>query len=333
MGSYAARINREAFVTPPEFRSLQAPVRHPATRVGGVRMELVRSGLETRLGRCYQQIPVRVMPPFSFDREPAALLYLINLTAGLLDGDAHLMEISAGVGTRAVVTGQSASRIHPAVSGFASQQWSVDVAEDACLVVLPGPAIPFQGTRFFQRARARLAPTANLVWGDIWLPGRYERGKISEKFQFEEIIQDFEVRREGRLLYRDRFNWSGPWTEQEMLWYWGNQMACGSLFATVPEPSVTSLTESSFRRSVFRLDTGCVSIRWCGAPSAVTEDLVRVTLLLAAEATAGRGAPAWLLESTDLSPNHWFSQPAVHNVDLCETLGPIEADQVPQLGA
>ena len=29
------------------------------------------------------------MPPFAFDDEPASLLYLINLTAGLLDGDGH----------------------------------------------------------------------------------------------------------------------------------------------------------------------------------------------------------------------------------------------------
>ena len=61
-------------------------------------MELVRYGGETRLGACYQQIPVRLMPPFSFDAEPASLLYLINLTAGLMDGDAHLIEITARAG-------------------------------------------------------------------------------------------------------------------------------------------------------------------------------------------------------------------------------------------
>lgn len=109
---------------------------------------------------------MRVLPPFSFDGEPAALLYLINLTAGLMDGDSHLMEIVARPGARAVVTGQSASRIHPALLGFARQQWALNVQEDACLVVLPGPAIPFQGTRFYQRGRAHLASTARLIWTD-----------------------------------------------------------------------------------------------------------------------------------------------------------------------
>src|SRR5262249_56944475 len=130
-------------------------------------------------------VPVRLMPPFVIDGEPASLLYLINLTAGLMDGDGHRVEIRARTGTRTLVTGQSATRVHPALASFATQQWSVDVEDDACLVVLPGPTIPFRGCRYFQRVRAELAPRARLIWGDIWLPGRYDRGSLSERFQFE----------------------------------------------------------------------------------------------------------------------------------------------------
>ncbi len=117
------------------------------------------------------------MPPFVFDAEPASLLYLINLTAGLMDGDGHLVEITARAGTRAVVTGQSATRVHPAVASYATQQWTVEVEDDACLVVLPGPTIPFRGSRYYQRGRVELAPRARLIWGDIWLAGRYDRGE------------------------------------------------------------------------------------------------------------------------------------------------------------
>ena len=214
MGSRATRITRDELVTPPEFRGLD-PAQHQAARVGGARIELVRAGDETRLGTCYQQVPVRLMPPFVFDDEPASLLYLINLTAGLMDGDGHLVQIKARAGTRCVVTGQSATRVHPAVASYATQQWSVEVEDDACLVVLPGPTIPFQGSRFFQRGRVDLAPRARLIWGDIWLAGRYDRGPMSERFQFERIVQDFEVRRAGRLIYRDRFRWDGPWTAED----------------------------------------------------------------------------------------------------------------------
>jgi urease accessory protein len=301
-------------VTPPEFRGLHLDASEVA-RIGGARVELTRIGDETRLGTCYQQIPVRVMPPFVLDNEPASLLYLINLTAGLLDGDGHQIEITAREGTRAVVTGQSATRIHPAVASFATQQWTVSVADDACLVVLPGPAIPFHGSRYFQRARVELAPSARLIWGDIWLPGRYDRGELSERFQFDQIVQDFEARRAGRLVYRDRFRWDGPWTAEDANWYFGGALAAASLFAAGPVAEILPEAGPGLKRSLFRLDTGESCMRWCGHPTAVTADLVRIALNLAAHWTIGALAPPWLLASSGLAPNHWFSTPPVKPSD------------------
>jgi urease accessory protein len=238
------------------------------------------------------------------------LLYLINLTAGLLDGDGHRLEITAREGTRAVVTGQSATRIHPAVSGYATQQWDVTVEDDACLVVLPGPAIPFRGSRYYQRGRVELAPRARLIWGDIWLAGRYDRGALSERFQFDRIVQDFEVRRSGELIFRDRFRWDGPWTPGEADWYFGGALASASLFVSGPMPQPIPEAGPALRRSALQLDTGDWCLRWCGHPSAVTTDLVDHAMRLAAISTGGGVAPPWLLASSGLAPTHWFSTPA-----------------------
>ncbi len=308
MGARAVRITRDELLTPPEFRDLHL-AEHQAGRIGGARIELVRIGEETRLGTCYQQVPVRLMPPFVIESEPASLLYLINLTAGLLDGDGHLIEITARPGSRAVVTGQSATRIHPAVDRYATQQWNVTVEDDACLVVLPGPAIPFRGSRYYQRGRVELAPRARLIWGDIWLAGRYDRGELSERFQFERIVQDFEARRSGRLVYRDRFRWDGPWTSDDADWYFGGALASASLFIAGPLPEALPGPGPALRRSVFRLDTGESCIRWCGHPAAVTADLVRNAMQIAASWTVGPDAPPWLLDSSGLASNHWFSTP------------------------
>ena len=191
------------------------------------------------------------------------------------------------------MTGQSATRIHPAVASYATQQWAVEVEDDACLVVLPGPAIPFRGSRYFQRGRVELAPRARLIWGDIWLPGRYDRGELSERFQFERIVQDFEVRRAGRLIYRDRFRWDGPWTAEDADWYWGGALAAASLFIAGPAPGcVCPRPARAFSRSVFRLDTGESCIRWCGHPAAVTATSCSIALRLAASWTVGPGCPA-----------------------------------------
>ena len=313
MGSRPVRITREELITPPEFRSLH-PTQHQSSRVGGARIELVRIGGETRLGTCYQQVPVRLMPTFIIENEPASLLYLINLTAGLMDGDGHLIEIVARTGTRCVVTGQSASRVHPATATYATQQWNVVVEDNACLVVLPGPTIPFRGARFFQRGRVELAPSARLIWGDIWLAGRYDRGAMSERFQFDRIIQDFEARRDSRLVYRDRFRWDGPWTSNYADWYFGGAMASASLFVAGPMNLVLEDPCKELRRSVFQLDSGDCCIRWCGHPSAVTSDLVKTALTLAARWTDSSDSPPWLLTSGDLAPNHWFSK-HIGNID------------------
>ena len=246
------------------------------------------------------------MPPFSVGAEPASLLYLITLSAGLMDGDGHLIEVAARSGTRALVTGQSASRIHPALSSYASQQWSVSVEDDAYLVVLPGPAIPFHGSRYYQRARVELAQTARLIWGDIWLAGRYDRGALSERFQFERIVQDFEARRAGDLIYRDRFRWDGPWSSNESGWYFGGELATASLFVAGPSPEIPPVLGPEFRRSTFQLGPELSCLRWYGQPSALPADVARVALTIAGSWTGGPEAPPWFLGSSELAPNHWF---------------------------
>lgn len=309
MGPRPARITRDEFLTPPEFGHLAA-AGHPAARVGGARIELVYRGGETRLGYCYQQVPIRLMPPLPIDDEPAALVYLITLTAGLMDGDAHLLELTARAGTRSVVTGQSATRVHPALKSHATQQWAVEVEDDACLVVLPGPTIPYAGCRYYQRGRVRLAPTARLIWGDLWMAGRYERGPLSERFAFERIVQDFAVHRGDDLVYRDRFCWNGPWTAEEAAWTFGGELAVGSLFVAGPIPeNLASSTSPRLRQAMFPLETGDTAMRWCGPPAAVTAALVEAALRIAGAWSGGPHSPPWLLDSTSLSPNHWFSRP------------------------
>ena len=305
MGTRSVRITREEVLTPPEFKGLES-IHHPAGRVGGARIELIRTDNTTRLGTCYQQIPVRLFPPFVFGSESASLLYLINLTAGLMDGDAHNIDVVARSGTRAVVTGQSATRIHPALKSFASQQWTIDVEDDAVVVVLPGPNIPFSGCKYYQRGRVNLAPRAKAIWGDIWLPGRYERAEISERFQFDTIVQDFEASRAGELIFRDRFCWNGPWTAEEAAWFFGGQLACGSLFIGGPLPESLPQANPAAGRSLFPLGPEGSCFRWCGDPSAVTTDLVSLAMHIAAAWTSGPQSRPWLLDSSSLSPNHWF---------------------------
>ncbi len=318
MGPRAIRVTSEDFLIPPEYRGYRLAERS-AGQVGGVRLGLVESGGRTVLGSCYQQVPLRVLPPFHFGDEPAALLYLLNPTAGLMDGDGHLIEIEAKAGACAVVTGQSATRVHPAVSSFATQQWRIRAAAGARLVVLPGPNIPYKGCRFHQRVRIDLEGDAQLIWADIWTPGRYERlGDLAEHYQFERIIQELEVHHDGVLVYRDRFDWQGPWDRETAAWYVGGgpNAASAGLFVTSEVAQAGSRSEpglghelASLRRAILTLDAGKTLIRWCGPAPELIAAVVREALGLAAGWTAEASSRPWLIGGHHLNPSHWFSVP------------------------
>jgi urease accessory protein len=305
MGASPARITAADFVTPPELRAWHLAAQ-PAGRVGGVRLELVAGPSGTALGRCYQQVPLRVLPPFRLAGAQPALLYLLNPTAGLLDGDAQRVEITARAGTRAVVTGQSATRIHPCLHGFATQQWSVRVEPGAVLVVLPGPAIPFRGCRYYQRVEIELEEDAGLVWGDLWLAGRYARGAASEQFQFALLVQDLLIHRQGRLVFRDRFCWRGPWDADTAAWHFGGALACGSLFVTGTMDAARVEMVGGLEGAVFPTAEGDTCLRWCGPPEQVTGAVVHGALRCGSVLGGCGGSQPWLLGEGVLAPNHWF---------------------------
>jgi urease accessory protein len=319
----STRITAADFVTPPEFHAWKL-ANEGAGRIGGLRLELNSTPDGTRLGDCYQQVPLRVLPTFRFATEPS-LLFLLNPTAGLMDGDGQFVHLTAHAGSRAVVAGQSATRIHPCSDGFSTQQWHVEVEPGAVLVVLPGPAIPFRGCRYYQRISIQLREGAGLVWGDLWLAGRYARGEVSERFQFETIVQDLTVKRGERLIFRDRFCWRGPWDADTAVWHFGDAPACGNLFVTglasggrkSPEETNVSdrpLASGDLRPplavdlrpplAVFPTAAGDVCYRWCGQTEAVIRALV--SLALRSAATIAGDEATWL-DGVDLAPAHWFT--------------------------
>lgn len=329
MGASATRISAADFVTPPELwdRRLAA---EGAGRIGGVRIELAavqggahgaecdplcapRAALRaprsarTQLAKCYQQVPLRVLPAFQFGPDQPALVYLLNPTAGLMDGDAQLVCVRAGMGSRAVLVGQSATRIHPCMRGFSTQQWHIQVDSGAVLAVLPGPTIPFRDCRYYQRVEIELAADAGLVWGDIWLAGRYAHGDSPEQFQFARLIQELTVCRGQTLVFRDRFGWHGPWEPPVAAWHFGTAPACGSLFATgsVCEPNLPA--PDSTARAIFPTAWGDTCMRWSGSSESVTASVVESALRLASLMAGGTPGKPWLLPDHHLAPNHWFS--------------------------
>jgi urease accessory protein len=310
MGQPATRITANDFLIPPELGEFQL-AGNTAGRIGGLRLELISDATETRFGDCYQQVPLRVFPPFRFEPARPALVYVVSPTAGLMDGDGQYVELSVRSGATAVVVGQSATRIHPCLHGFATQQWKIHVEAGAALTLLPGPAIPFRGCRYFQRIAVDLEAGARLFLGDIWLAGRYARGAASELFQFETIVQEILVHRQGRLIYRDRFCWRGPWDKSAIGWHFGDAPACGSCFVTGPASEGALPSDPAAKRASFTTAAGDTVLRWHGSSEAVTASVV--------QAAANAFRTGSCLTECNLAPCHWFSSPCQLQPDQNQT--------------
>jgi len=301
------RIVRADFPTPPELAD-RDPSAAPGEHVGGVRAELKLHDGDVHLGRSYHQNPLRILFPLSERPGGPALLYLINSTAGLLDGDGQLVELDVGPGVHLFATNQSAGRIHPCPTAHASSRFDLRVASGAVLCCLPGPTIPFAGSRFYQRTEIRLEPGASVVWGDILLPGRTHYARGPERFAFERMIQELRVVRDGRLVFHERFAWEGPWTDTEIAWHFGDAEASASIFISgefSPE-CLPALRDGEIAIQVTAAGDTCV--RLLGRdPEVLIATAARVALLAAAR-LAGDAEP-WFLGSDCLAPTHWFSTP------------------------
>ncbi len=290
-------------MTPPEFGHLRL-AGSPFGRIGGLRLRIQPGVGGASLAEHYQQVPLRVLPPFPIGEDGPALLYLLNPTAGLMDGDGQLVQADVAAGAAVLLAGQSATRLHPGLRGFSTQQWLLRVQEGGILIVLPGPAIPYEGCRYYQRVRVDLARGANLVWGDIWFSGRYARGLESEQFRFDMLIQDLAVRRQGHLIYRDRFSWRGPWNEETARWHFGPFPACASLFVTGDRRFHSG--RAAPHHAQFLTVSGETCFRWCGPSEQVVSNLVQSVFRIVPQLLGKRSEGFAQQVTNHLAPNHWF---------------------------
>ncbi len=302
-----ARIGRHDFPTPPEMAD-RDPGSAPSEHVGGVRAELKLRDGDVHLGRSYHQNPMRITFPLTERLGGPALLYLMNSTAGLLDGDGQLVELEVGPGVRLFATNQSAGRVHPCPIWHASARFDLRVASGAVLCCLPGPTIPFAGSRFHQRTDIRLERNASIVWGDILLPGRTHYARGPERFAFDRMVQELRISREDRLVFHERFAWEGPWSEPEVAWHFGEAEASANLFisGSVPRDSLPELPGGEIAIQLTAAGDTC--LRLLGRdPEALIATAARISLTAAAR-LGGDDGP-WFLDSHHLAPNHWFSAP------------------------
>lgn len=133
----------------------------------------------------------------------ALLVHLVNPTAGFFDGDRLDLDVTAGTGSRMILSTPGASRVHCARGEMpALCHQHLRVERDAFLEWIPEPFIPQAGARYHQRTIIELEEDAGLLFFEWIAPGRVARGEV---FAYDRLRWELDLKVAGQLVARERF--------------------------------------------------------------------------------------------------------------------------------
>ena len=166
-----------------------------------------RNARSTIIARRHQG-PYLVQRPFHPEADGTCHVLLIHPPGGLVTGDALELDLLVDDGARALITAPAATKIYRARSAGepARQRNVLKVRSGGELEWLPQETIVFEGARATLDTRVELAGDARFVGWEITCLGRPAAG---EGFARGALTQRWEVRREGKLLWVERFSVEG----------------------------------------------------------------------------------------------------------------------------
>jgi urease accessory protein len=185
----------------------EAPVQMAAGapgKLGLLQLEFVGGdGDPTRLLPHYASGPPRLQRALYLDPAQPNMAFGImqSVSGGILQGDRLAVEITAGPGSQAHVTTQSATKLYRMERNYATQRVWLRALSGAYLEFLPDYLIPYRGARFYQELELEVADDATVLLSDSFAPGRVASGEL---FAYELLwtrVRAGDL--EGRLRFSD----------------------------------------------------------------------------------------------------------------------------------
>ncbi|HEX7896891.1 MAG TPA: urease accessory protein UreD [Planctomycetota bacterium] len=158
------------------------------------------------LGRCeardqYSTQLLRVLRVVPGSAPGEGIVYLLNPSGGLAQGDEVDADIRVTAGAHAVVTAPSATRVYRMESGEAVCRTRLDVEAGASLEYLPEPLIPHGGASYTEEVDLRVASGGRaLIWSLVG-PGRAARG---ESLAYRKLALRLRIEEGGRPILLER---------------------------------------------------------------------------------------------------------------------------------
>jgi urease accessory protein len=197
-------------------------------KLGVLRLALAPRGGRTVVAEQYWRIPLQVLPPSYQDDDDSAWVYLLNPTGGVVQGDSLRTHVALAPGARSLLSTQSATKVYRMDEGYAEEINHYTLTGDAVLECVPDQTIPFAGSRFYRSTRVDLEPESTLILTDLLAAGRVAR---DERFAFEQLFVEVEVRVDGEPRFVDRLHVAPAEGRLDRLGLWNGQAYYGCLYA------------------------------------------------------------------------------------------------------
>lgn len=178
----------------------------PSRTNGRARLAVAARAGRTVTSDLYFAQPLRILLPRPGVGEPLTAV-LANLSGGIIGGDTYETDIEVGEGAGLTVTAQAAEKIYRSSGAEAENHLSMRVAEGGTLEWLPQGTILFDRALFRQRVRFDIAAESQLFAGAISILGRTAMG---EAFTSGRYREHWDLKRDGRLVWADRFELADP---------------------------------------------------------------------------------------------------------------------------
>ncbi len=155
---------------------------------------------KTTLARVEQSAPLKLARAFP-QRDGSLNLCIMDASPGLLSGDDYCFDWHFAPDTRAHITTQGFTRVHPSRGQTSTQNTHLSLEAGARCKYLPLPTIPFAGADFRSETTIELNANSALFWAETLSAGRIARG---ETWQFERVVSAVTVKRENQIVWCNR---------------------------------------------------------------------------------------------------------------------------------
>jgi len=179
------------------------------------------------------------------ESQPGMACVIVIASSGcVVQGDRLALDVNAGPASCALVTTQSAAKVHSMDHSYAAQIQRFCLGEGAYLEYMPDPLILHRRSRYLQDSFVTLPASASFVYGELLVPGRRWHHE-EELFGFDIYSAGLNVSRpggkEGDILFEARLVLEPDDMDFRNVGVMGTFEVLGSVYAFVPERHTASL--------------------------------------------------------------------------------------------